>query len=246
MSLEELIPVKKYGVNGWARVLKGLFPPGVLWDFPLLDDNFVEPVGIVSGEAFGSLDIPRFNTYILDNFDGAVYDSFWDSDFTSNWSLSELPPSGGDYTSIKGISGDNTLVSKANSIGGDLRLDTTFRYGTTDSGNKSTALSLYDQSDSEVVSIGIDPGGSDIIWEHSALTQDSVSNPYSQYATFKVRIEREGTTLTGYYDIGSGWVAFSNPLTGVSGDLYLVVNGADNNGIKTFEFWAGDGLPYAA
>jgi hypothetical protein len=54
IDLSFLIPQKVFGIWGFVKMLRGLFPKGPLWRFDIFEEqHIITPSGIVSAEACG-------------------------------------------------------------------------------------------------------------------------------------------------------------------------------------------------
>ena len=65
--LQELTPQRFYDRWDYLRVLRALLPRGVLWQIPLPDEVDIQPMGILSLEAFGRTTISTGDVYITPN-----------------------------------------------------------------------------------------------------------------------------------------------------------------------------------
>lgn len=193
--------------------------------------------------------VPYIGSYIVDDFDTGSPDSWWDSEFKTNWTPTELPPASGDYVMVRGSDGTDQLTP-ANDLTNGFVFEMTMKCGATDVGpNHSIHIHVLDSSG--VMQCGmyyrVDTGRINWFWSNFYVSKDEVTGiAYVPYQEIKVKVERAaGTdTVTGYYDLndGNGWVAFSNPAT-VSGDVGLEVDGCQEHGITELDLWVGSGLP---
>jgi len=183
-------------------------------------------------------------SWIIDDFDSGVYDPWWDSDYTDDWSLSLVPPTSSDYVSVRGSDGEDRLTPSPTLMYGDFILEAGIRLGGTNTGaNRSVHLEIFDSLGVRQCGIYWDGYMSIINWYNNGwLSRDSVAHTYTQYDLFRIKMERISGVITAYYDIGGGWVAFSNPYT-FSGGYYIVADGCDEHGFSDFDFWSGSGFP---
>jgi len=65
--LQELIPQRFFDRWDYLRSLRALLPRGIAWQIPLPNEIDIQPVGIVSGEAFGRHTVSSGEVYITPN-----------------------------------------------------------------------------------------------------------------------------------------------------------------------------------
>lgn len=198
----------------------------------------------ISGAATLGTHTTYLGSYIYDDFDDTV-DTWWDSEFTGNWSRVELPPGSGEYAMVRGSDGEDQLTPNNNLVG-DFILEAEIQGGASNAGsNVSIHLTILDSTGAEVCGLGWRAGDGPLRWYAPDLGTilDQVTILYSQYGTFKIKIERSGTSVTAYYDIGAGWVQFSGTVT-MSGTFGLQVDGCDEHGFTYFDLWCESGFPY--
>jgi len=190
---------------------------------------------------------PYIGTYIVDNFNSGAPNSWWDTEFKTNWTAEELPPGSGDYTMVRGSTGLDQLTP-ANNLTDGFIFEATIKCGATNVG-PNFSIHLHALNSSGVMQCGMywETNIAKLRWFHTsyAIIKDQVSSvTFAAYKEIKVKIERSplSNTVTGYYDIGAGWVAFINPQT-ISGSVGIEVDGSQEHGFTEFDFWAGDGFP---
>ena len=185
-------------------------------------------------------------TYIIDDFSGAVYEAWWDSDFSA-WPLEEYPPASGNYSAVAGSDDTVELTPTGVEISGDFSLETTFQMGATDmppAANESLHFFLHKVSDDSLL-CEVSWWSGAVRWIWDALSKDTQADVWAAYKEIRVKMVRVGTTITAYWWNGASWEAQANPLT--YGDpIYIMVNGATYNGFKEFNLEAEGGFPYSA
>ena len=188
-------------------------------------------------------------TGIYDDFSNGVYNSFWDSDFTSNWSLNQYPPASGNYSSVKGSTGYSDLTDPTVSIGGDFNLEVGFILGADQIGNTSHKLKLRDSSHNDLCQIWSSYEALYIEYPYGTMHASVYFTPISPYDVHKMRLVRTGNSVQcQYFDDFSAtpsnaWENLGTAFTLTDNDIYLQAEGADKNGIDYFNFTADYGLP---
>lgn len=179
---------------------------------------------------------------IYDDFSGGTKNSFWSDEFQDSYSLPQYPPGSGNYTAVRGASGDKNLTDRNydSRIGGDFVLEFGIKFGENNTGNTSERLLINRLSNpsSNWPILGWDSGY--IEWPDSSTQQ--VAYSFSQYDLLRLKMVRIGSSICAYYYDGSSWVQVGSCLT-MSEDFYLQVNGADLHGIDYFNFTAEYGFP---
>jgi len=287
-DLDYLIPQRRYGIKGWLNILKNLFPKGFVWRFPVIpdfniwiqygieseeafgelrvfSDQFVEPSGIGSGEAFGDLDtftgihpsgiltaeglgspvVLTDGTYITDGFSGGVYDSYWDSAFTSNWSLTQYTPSSGNYVAVRGSQGVDRLTGD---FSGSFELTTTLKLGPDNTGNNSVSMQVKQASDDALVCELEYWGGTpnELRWSWGGVVKDSESIDFSQYLEIPIKLIRQffQGPIRAFWFEGPSWTELTPQAPAPTEDsLYISMDGADKHGVDDFDFKASSGFP---
>lgn len=171
---------------------------------------------------------------------------WWSGDFTGDWSQVESPPASGNYIMVRGSDGDDYITPGGAVMDGDFTLDWEVGFpGSAPTGNDSIRMEIFENGGPEKCSLtwNYSDAPLEIAWNHSGSDQDTAQATWSSYGSVNMRIQRVGSTITAYYDIGAGWVALSNPLTW-SGDFYIRMNGADDVGLGPVSFEADEGFPY--
>ena len=223
-------------------------PSNILNEIMQLDDPMQDSVQIHTrpyDEVSGWMIVTGFvsgQSYIFDDFSGGVYDPWWNTDYTSTHSLVQYPPVSGYYVAVRGISDWRTLFPAGSSACGDFDLKWQIVLGANNNDNVSVHFALYDVTETTGI-CELEWFNGNIVWSWPlATSKDSVSAPFIQYQSYWLRLVRVGSTITAYYDIGSGWVALSSPTT-YSGCVTVQEEGATRHGIGTFDFRADSGFP---
>lgn len=178
---------------------------------------------------------------IYDDFNSGSYNSFWQSDFRSNWNLTQYPAASGNYVAVRGQNDDNDLTDSTVDIGGDFNIEVGFTTGANNTGNNSLKLELMPSGTSSLrFSMQLVP--TQIRLEDSVTGTITQSiGAFTAYTEYKLRAVRVGSTITFSYDIGSGWVVWTTKTW--SGDFWINVEGADLHGISYLDMEADYGLP---
>lgn len=196
-------------------------------------------------------------SYIEDDFDGGVYDSYWNSDFTSNNSLNQYPAGSYEYTAVRGSNGEDQLTPVGTYLENDFDLIMGVRcYDTNTGSNKSVHLTCKDSSNNDIIDVSYVGNADDITLaavdsnEANYQVRQDVSQAFSANMDVFLRIKKEGDTYTAYYktDWEDSWTQFSYSVTisGGASPVYLVVDGADLHGVGMFRFQSEDAdFPYS-
>ena len=213
-------------------------------------------IGIGAGSREGQLLILHavsgfrldYGQYIVDTFESGSYDAWWDSDFTSSWTLSQLPPVTGEYAAIRGSDANDLLTPSGTLISGDFDLQWTIRFGVDNSGNVSEHLELYPLGSSPPTTPNCE-----VTW-NNGVTWSNVANAgqtradswllFSQYGSVRLRLARVDDVITAYAlnPNTKMWETFANPYV-FSGDFAIWVNGADKHGLGEFSFSSDSDFP---
>jgi len=226
--MQKVLRVIKYDCGDYLHMLKELMPMGPIWNWPIFDCS-----ALVAPWVY-------LNTYIEDGFVGG-YDGWWDSAFTNNWSLAVYD--GVDVAVRGGSGGQDRLTPTGAGLSGDFDLRCTIKFYSSDTGtDKSIHFIIYEAETTNAVA--------DLYWVGDELRfyagyhRDIVSVPFSAWGEFDLRLVRTGSTITAYYDTGSGWVAMANPIVGAyTGDYHLEVDGATYHSISKFKLQSDSGFP---
>lgn len=235
---ENLIYKKRYDCSAYLQMLKKLFPFGPLWKFTI-------------GNCSETPDWVTMDTYISDDFSAGSFDPWWNPEFrdtgSGGWSLDEYPPASGNYSAVLGADAEDELTPSGFYIPStsEFQLDWEVITGASSGGNDSVRFELFDyDTDTLIAQVYVTDNIIRWCWPGFGDIKDSQAIVWSAYRTTKLRIARDSAgTITAYYDIGSGWVAMANPITGNSDRIYMKVNGADKNGINSLELQADAGFP---
>lgn len=183
-------------------------------------------------------------TYIEDTFDDG-YDSFWDTDFTSNWTRMEYPPGSGSYAAVEGASTTRVLKDSL-SIAGDFQFEIEIRLGADQLGaNKSIHIELHSAAgvmhtvyyvNADLRWVSVDNSG----LNYAQLNNVAVSD--SAYQSIYVMFKRVSGVLTAYHktEWASSWVAFATTNSFDPTITEIHVDGATNNGIGMFRLQSDD------
>jgi hypothetical protein len=192
-------------------------------------------------------------TYIEDHFDGGVYDSWWNSDYTTDWTLSEMPSGSGDYAGVKGAATKDKLSAAGVTLDNDFDLIGTIRTGLTNvGGNKSIFLRLEHGSNA-VCQAGWKGDNEDISWwavDNSELNfqeRNTVAHSFQASDLIHVRITRESGLVKGYYKLNweDSWTQFAYTFNN-SNDLIIYGEGCHEHGFAAFRFQSEDSdFPYS-
>jgi hypothetical protein len=181
---------------------------------------------------------------IYDDFSGATFNSFWQSGFKTNWSLTHYPPASSSYTAVRGSSSVDNLTSNSVPIGGDFSVEVGFITGANNTGNVSCKLEFFNYTIQTQKEIVAKINGTDLSIERYGHTQvDQSVGSFSAYTEYKIKVERIGSTTNYYYDIGAGYVSWFSETSSYTGDVFFKVEGADLHGISFLNMTAEYGLP---
>lgn len=196
-------------------------------------DADIAPTGIASDGAFGTASVANLPFHILDEFAASVFDDFWSSDFTSDWHIDHEMPED-KYVAIRGSNGDDRLTPTGYEFTGDFTINTSFYRAASEGSNRSVHFLVKKYSDDSTICDFLFNNGR--ICFNVGNTKTLPSGPV--YLPAKITRVSGVITVSAYYDgswqVGSVWETPAGSISDSSG-YYLVVNGADANGLDFIE-----------
>lgn len=230
MILENLIPQIQHNCFAYLRMLRHLLPTGPIWQVPICKELEDCAPGWVNE-----------STFIEDNFDTGLNNTYWDSDFLDNWTLHEYPVGSGNMAMVAGQGIESDLTDQLVQPDGNFNLSGEFILGGTDTGNRSVHIKIYDSTGgTELVDIAW--FNNLILWTIGGSTQQSLACPFEPFKVVPWKITRQGSTITGWHWDDTKWVSFS--LTGIyTGSIIVTLDGATTHGVNSLNFQAVSGFP---
>ena len=209
---------------------------------------------VASGNVSNSPSGVYLDTYIQDDFNTGVYDSGWDSEFTS------LGIDDG-YAGIGNLDKRMIPSGVGNFMCGRFDLQWDYRLGANGGANTSEHIRLFDTSDVELVDLMYYGFAEQFEVDSVSQGVDAPDVSGRNYTTRLIRgytLSSSGTLTSGslsetrwyYLDNWSGgasndWREFTDsPVITETGCVYVEWNAGTNHGIDNVIFQADSGLPY--